>query len=171
MIADLPDNMYSMVMSTTFDMPKQAIESIDQYGTNLSQRIVSSLEQWPLQSREYRSDVTNYISLSTKSLWNALSGYDERYYGGISAEDSDFVRRARCLPGFKQVISDAVSLHQYHKGKTRYYNPPPSVITQPRWDEGVAINHAIYHAWDGTYANPQKWPWGQLGSGEVITNG
>jgi hypothetical protein len=114
--------------------------------------------------------VTNYISLAPRALWEALRGYDERYYGGISAEDSDFVRRARKLPGFAQVVSEGVSLHQYHSGKTCYYSPPPSVITKERWAEGVAINHAIYHAWDGASRNPQKWPWGQLGTGEVITN-
>jgi hypothetical protein len=161
---------YWMVMSTTYDMPQQYLNLLDPYGQNLRQQYLEDLVRWPLQSKEYRSDVTNYISLAPRALWAILKGYDERYYGGISAEDSDFVRRARKLPGFKQVISEGISLHQYHKGKTCYYNPPPSVITQERWDEGVAINHAIFHSWDGTYRNRQKWPWGEFGVGEVITN-
>jgi glycosyltransferase involved in cell wall biosynthesis len=159
-----------MVMSTTLDLRRNILDQLDAYGTNLSEKHVRASERWPLQSRSYPSDVTNYISLAPRRLWEALGGYDERYYGGISAEDSDFVRRARKLPGFVQVVSDGLSLHQYHQGKTCYYSPPPSVITQQRWDEGVAINHAIYHAWDQTSRNPQKWPWGTYGLGEVVTN-
>jgi len=161
---------YWMVMSTTYDVPQQYLDLLDAYGQNLRKEYLSELVRWPLQSASYRSDVTNYISLAPRALWEALEGYDERYYGGISAEDSDFVRRARKLPGFKQVISEGISLHQYHKGKTCYYNPPPSVITQERWNEGVAINHAIYCEWDGTHHNRQKWPWGTIGVGEVVSN-
>lgn len=159
-----------MVMSTTYDLSREVLERLDAYGSNLTQKMVDYCHQWPLQSESYRSDVTNYISFAPRALWEAIGGYDERYYGGISAEDSDFVRRARALPGFKQVVSEGVSLHQYHSGKTMYYNPPPSVITQERWDEGCAINHAIFHNWDQTHKNPQRWPWGELGVGEIITN-
>jgi hypothetical protein len=75
-------------------------------------------------------------------------------------------------------ISDGVSLHQSHSGKTCYYDPPPSLITRERWAELVELNHVIYRAWDGTRPllrqvagkNPQRWPWGTLGVGEVITN-
>lgn len=162
---------YGMVMSTTYDVPPQELDKLDRYGTNVNEAFVRGLYRWELQSKAYRSDVTNYISLTSKALWEALGGYDERYYAGISAEDSDFVRRARLLPEFKQVVSEGVSLHQYHGGKTCYYDPPPSVITKARWDELVAMNHAIYNAWDQkTVKNQQKWPWGTLGLGEVITN-
>lgn len=163
---------HRMVMSTTYDVPKQYLDLLDGYGTNLTQPIIDECQRWPLQSRAYRSDVTNYISVATRKTWEALRGYDERYYGGISAEDSDFVRRARCLPGFAQeVSSEAVSLHQYHGGKTTYYDPPPSLISRERWQEGVAINHAIFHNWDGTARNPMKWGVGELGVGEIITSG
>ena len=162
---------YFMVMSTTYDFPAQYLDTIDLYGSNLTQDIVNKLSRWPLQSEHYRSDVTNYISLAPRELWLELNGYDERYYGGISAEDSDFVRRARKLPGFKQVISPALSLHQFHHGKSAYYNPPRKYITQERWDEGVAINHAIYNSWDNTFKNPQKWPWGKIGVKEILSNG
>lgn len=157
-----------MVMSTTYDLPAQYLDVLDQYGSNLTEGIVKACYQWPLQSQHYRSDVTNYISLAPRGLWEKLGGYDERYYGGIAAEDSDFVRRARALPNFEMVISEGVSLHQFHQGKTRYYNPPPRLITQERWTEGCAINRAIYDNWDGSFANPQKWPWGTLGVKEVI---
>jgi predicted glycosyltransferase involved in capsule biosynthesis len=160
-----------MVMSTTYDVPRQELDKLDRYGTNLNDAFVRACHEWPLQSKAYRSDVTNYISLVPRQLWETLGGYDERYYAGISAEDSDFVRRARKLPEFKQVISEGVSLHQSHNGKTCYYNPPPSVITQARWDELVAMNHAVYRLWDEkSFKNQQKWPWGTLGIGEVITN-
>lgn len=175
LLADAPqDTPYWAVMSTTYDVPRQELDRLDRYGTNVDGAFVRGLYQWELQSARYRSDVTNYISLAPKGLWEAIGGYDERYYAGISAEDSDFVRRARKLLGFKQVISEGVSLHQYHGGRTCYYKPPPSVITQARWDELVAMNHAVYRSWDETasdaHRNKQKWPWGTLGIGEVITN-
>lgn len=171
LIADAPDAATWMVMSTTYDLPKQYLDLLDEYGANLTPGLVKACERWPLQSWSYPSDVTNYVSAASRATWEALRGYDERYYGGISAEDSDFVRRGRCLPGFKQAISFAVSLHQFHNGKTTYYDPPPSVITKERWNEGVAINHAVYHSWDETARNPTKWAWGELGVGEVITSG
>lgn len=170
MIADAPKCDHWMVMSTTYDIPGHIVDMLDPMGQNLLPGHVAQCEKFPLQSHAYRSDVTNYICLAPRKVWEGLGGYDERYYGGISAEDSDFVRRARKLPGFQQVISDGVSLHQYHGGKTAYYNPPPSYITKERWNEGVAINHAIFHAWNEQSANPQKWPFGTFGVGEVITN-
>lgn len=172
MIDDIPRVPHPnwMVMSTTYDMQPQVLDMLDRYGQNLLPAYVDICKSWPLQSEFYRSDVTNYICLASRSVWENLGGYDERYYGGISAEDSDFVRRARTLPGFAQVISKGISLHQFHNGKTCYYSPPPQVITKKRWDEGVQINHAVYNAWDGTTKNPQQWPWGMLGIGEVITN-
>lgn len=163
-------NVYWMVMSTTYDLPAQYLNLLDPYGQNMLEGYVEACRQWPLQSQFYRSDVTNYISLASRQLWERLGGYDERYYGGISAEDSDFVRRARALPDFVQVVSEGVSLHQFHNGKTMYYDPPASTITRSRWDEGCQINHAIYHSWDGKPENPQQWPMGTLGVGEAISN-
>ncbi len=159
-----------MVMSTTYDMPAQYLNLLDSYGQNLLPAYVEECRQWPLQSKFYRSDVTNYISLTPRKLWERIGGYDERYYGGISSEDSDFVRRARALPDFAMAVSEGVSLHQFHAGKTMYYDPPASTITKERWAEGCDINHAIYHSWNGTPENPQQWPMGALGVGEVITN-
>lgn len=161
---------YWMVMSTTYDVPNEIVQVLDPYGSNLSQKMVDYCKQWPLQSRDYRSDVTNYISLTPRALWEEIDGIDERYMGGISSEDSDFVRRARCLPGFDMMISEGISLHQFHAGKTKYYNPKPSVITQERFREGVEINHAIYHSWDGSQKNGQSWPWGEIGITDLMRN-
>jgi hypothetical protein len=159
-----------MVMSTTYDVPQQYLDLLDPYGQNLTPGIVNECRRWPLQSKAYRSDVTNYICLASRALWEKLNGYDERYFGGISAEDSDFVRRARCLPDFKQVISEGLSLHQFHGGKTCYYSPRPSVISEQRFDEGCQINRAIYDAWDNTYENRTPWQTGTFGVAEVISN-
>ncbi len=171
LLADRPRGDTWMVMSTTYDLPAQILEDLDQYGSNLTQGVVEACYRWPLQSAQYRSDVTNYISLAPASLWKRLNGYDERFFGGISAEDSDFVRRARRLEGFEMVISEGVSLHQYHGGKTAYYNPKPSVITPERFREGVVNNHAIYDSWDGSPVSPQGWDWGSHGVKEVIESG
>jgi glycosyltransferase involved in cell wall biosynthesis len=172
LLTDAPrDTKHWMVMSTTYDLPAQHVNVLDQYGSNLTCAIVKDCERWPLQSNHYRSDVTNYICMASREVWDTIGGYDERYYGGISSEDSDFVRRARVLPDFKQVVSDGLSLHQFHAGKTCYYDPPPEVCTQARWKEGCDINHAIFHNWNGNAVNPQKWPAGTFGLGEIIKNG
>lgn len=171
MIRDIPvgcDNW--MAMSTTYDVQPQVLDLLDRYGQNFLPAYIDICKSWPLQSKFYRSDVTNYICAASRSVWESIGGYDERYYGGISSEDSDFVRRARTLPGFEQVISEGVSLHQFHNGKTCYYSPPPSVISNERWKEGVQINHVVYNAWDGTSRNPQSWGWGSIGVGEILTN-
>lgn len=171
MIADAPKTDNYMVMSTTYDVPMQYLSQLDSYGSNLTKVIVNHCKRWPLQSKEYRSDVTNYICLASRNVWESLQGYDERYFAGISAEDSDFVRRARTLPGFQQVISDGISLHQYHGGKTMYYDPQEAVIQKARFDEGCKINRVIYDNWDGTHNNKQTWDWGTFGVKEVVKNG
>ncbi len=159
-----------LVVSTTYDCPPEVLDTLDSYGSNLCQQDVVKCHKWPLQSSHYRSDVTNYVSLAPRSLWETLGGYDERYFAGIGAEDSDFVRRARALPDFRMEVSDGTSLHQYHGGRTRYYRPDPRVISEAKWAEGVAVNRAVYDAWDGKAANSQKWAFGTIGIKEVLTN-
>ncbi len=171
MIRDIPPGTPNwMVMSSTYDVPPQVLELLDNYGQNFLPAYIDLCRPYPLQSQYYRSDVTNYICAASRAVWEGIWGYDERYYGGISAEDSDFVRRARTLPDFTQVISNGISLHQSHGGKTMYSDPLPSVITKARWDEGVAINHAIYHSWANETLNQQQWPWGTIGVEEVLSN-
>jgi glycosyltransferase involved in cell wall biosynthesis len=158
----------AMVMSTTYDAPLSVLWELDDYGTDVTERTVQKCLQWPLQSKAYRSDVTNYLALFQRKLWDELDGVDERYVGGIAAEDSDFVRRARKL-GAQTVISDAVSLHQYHGGRTAYYEP--TTIDQARYWEGVKRNRAIYDAWDGeTCKSGHAWEWGTKGIVEAIVN-
>lgn len=170
----LPQKKEFILFSTTLDVQMPVLSRLDSYGTNLTGDMVKQCEKWPLQSTAYRSDVTNYLSLSRRSLWLSLGGYDERFLAGIGAEDSDFVRRARALPSFAatEVHEGAVSLHQFHRGKTCRYDPPPSVITKERWDIGVAVNRAHYDAWrDGNIMsakNTQDWPWGEIGVVDVL---
>jgi glycosyltransferase involved in cell wall biosynthesis len=169
-IRDYPDTDFGLVMSTTYDIPQISMLRLDEYGSNLDENIFRSCLPYFLQSEHYRSDVTNYISMCSRELWERIGGYNEQYFGGISREDSDFCRRARILPGFKQVISTGVSLHQFHGGKTLRYEPDPSVISQERFYEGCKINTRIFDAWDNTPENPQTWPWGTYGVVEVIKN-
>lgn len=172
LIADVPANAeHYIVASTTYDVPQQYLDILDQYGQNLTPGIVNECKRWPLQSHDYRSDVTNYISLTSRKLWDKIGGFNEMYFGGISAEDSDFVRRARCTPNFKQVISDGISLHQFHGGRTKYYWPKESVISKDRFEDGCAINRCIFQDYiEGVYSNPQKFEWGTYGVKEVISN-
>lgn len=170
MIQDIPDSKNFLVFSTTYDVPQEILDQLDKYGTNLNDRMLEGCYKWPLQSINYRSDVTNYISLTPRSLWNAIGGYDERYMAGISSEDSDFVRRSRSLGNCITVISEAISLHQFHGGRTMYYEPKANIVSRKRFDEGVSINHATYYNWNGKAENPQKWPIGTYGIQEILTN-
>lgn len=167
MIGAIPDDPYYIVFSTTFDVPAFYLNLLDDYGDNLEQRLVDACRQYPLQSKSYRSDVTNYLSLCPRVLWEKLGGYDELYYGGIAAEDSDFVRRARVLKA-NLFVHDAISLHQFHGGKTCYYEPQE--ISTENWKEGVSINHKIYHGWNGSHEVDSSWDYGTIGVGKIYTN-
>lgn len=168
--ADIPEGTRNwMVFSTTHDVPGHLLATLDCQGTNLHERVVEATQEWPLQSEDYRSDVVNYCSLVPRTLWETLGGFDERYLAGISAEDSDFVRRARALHGFVSVVSPALSLHQSHGGRTRYYWPKPSVIERDRFEHGCQVNRRLYDSWDGSYHNRQPWPPGTHGVVEVVT--
>lgn len=171
LVEAIPDAPAWAVMSTTYDVPPAILDQLDDYGSNLTKNHLWQCQQWPLQHPLFETDVTNYLSLTPRSLWETLGGYDERYVGGIACDDSDFIRRARTIAGFTRVISsEGVSLHQHHAGKTCWYDPPPSVITQERWDEGVRRNRVVYDAWDGETRNPQPWAWGEHGVVEIITS-
>jgi GT2 family glycosyltransferase len=169
LVDEAPRSGFYLCFSQTFDVPKQILGLLNDDGSNMTWAVAAACERWPLQTEAYRSDVTNYVSLTPRSLWEEIGGYDERYYQGISAEDSDFVRRARATGRCPTVISRGVSLHQSHGGRTAYYWPEPGVITRERFDEGCRINRAVYDSWDGSHANPQAWPLG-LGLGEFLTN-
>jgi GT2 family glycosyltransferase len=171
LMAAAPLGPHWAMMSTTYDIPPEVVGKLGEYQAELTYQQMAVSQRYPLQSRDYRSDVTNYISLAPRSLWDSVCGYDERYFSGIAAEDSDFVRRARTLPDFQmQVSHQAISYHQSHGGKTCYYDPPSSYITQERWQEGCRLNRIWYDAWDGTYRNHTPWEIGSIGIAEVITN-
>jgi glycosyltransferase involved in cell wall biosynthesis len=63
-----------MVMSTTYDVPRQVLDRLDPFGSNLTDAVVRECHPWPLQSRAYRSDVTNYISLAPRACGRPWAG-------------------------------------------------------------------------------------------------
>jgi GT2 family glycosyltransferase len=170
LLRDQPDAPHSTVVTTTFDMPQHVLDTLDPYGSNLSERHLQAVQQWPLQSEEYRSDVTSYLCLIPRHTWEAVGGYDERLLAGVGAEDSCWVRRARLLPGFRWVISRAVSCHQFHGGRTRYYPQKASTMSQEAWDRGVRTNRVLFDIEPTSPMNPQPWPAGKYGVVEVIRN-
>lgn len=175
LLAEVPPQDLFIVFPTTLDMPQDALPHLDPYGANLTPHLVRYCAQWPLASPHYHADGFLWGSLCSRSLYEALGGYDERYVGGLGKEDSDFMRRARALPGWEDsknlVRSRVVTLHQNHGSRTRFSGPLPSVITEERWKEGEALSKQVWDLWDGTYHNRQPWPWGEFGVTEVICNG
>lgn len=174
LIQEFPKEKHGLAFSTTFDLPQLVLDNIGVYGTEFNNRHLNYVKQWPLQNKSYRSDVTNYISLSNRATWETVGGYDERYIYGIGKEDSDFVRRCRAIPGWSDeknlVRSDAISLHQYHGGKTCYYNQKPEVATPEKWKQGETLSRPLYDSWDGSYKNSQPWAWGEIGIVDILTN-
>lgn len=164
-------NVPCLMFSRTHDIPQSVLIYLDVYGSNLTQNMVDFTSNFPLQSRYYHSDVTNYLSLTTRDVWEQLQGYDERYLAGIACEDSDFVRRVRQIPGAIVGRSEALSLHQYHGGKTRYYDPIERGMNNQQWDIGLQINRKLYHSWNGLIKNQQSWEIGTLGVKNVISKG
>lgn len=163
-----------LAFSTTLDVPKEVLGIIDPYGANLHPGMVEYCKKWPLATPAFHTDVTNYISLSSRKLWETLGGYNEEFVGGLGKEDSDFVRRCRAIPGWKDETnlrrSMALSLHQFHGGRTWHYMPDPAVITQERWVEGERLSKAVWDRWDGTHKNPQPWEFGTCGVTEIVSN-
>lgn len=164
-------NFPCLVFSSTNDISPNILCSLDEYGSNLSYGMISYTSMFPLQNQNYHSDVTNYLSLTSRYVWEQLFGYDERYLAGIACEDSDFVRRARKIEGLITIRSQGLSLHQYHGGKTRYYDPVERGMNNQKWDIGLQINRKLYHSWDGSIKNQQPWEIGVLGVKDVVEKG
>lgn len=170
MLAEKFDNPSKFVcLSTTYNVPRHVLLHVNTYGSNISPMTVEACRPWVLGSHLYRSDVTNYLSLCPKSLFEAVGGYDERYLTGVGGEDSDFVRRCRAY-GAEVGYCGAVSLHQDHGGRTRYSNQDQAIITDARWREGEKIKWDLYNSWDGTSLNGQGWSWGEFGVVDVVSN-
>lgn len=163
-----------LAFSTTYDVPKHILQSLDQYGTNLSPRVVDLCRRWPLASPHFHTDVTNYVCLMSKALIEKVGGYDERFLKGIGKEDSDFVRRCRAIPGWTDAEcmrrTDAISLHQSHGGRTFWSEQDQSQISNSRWKEGERLSKAVWDLWDGSFENRQPWPWGEVGIVDVVAN-
>lgn len=174
LIDDAPKNNEPyIVFSTTYDTPQEVLDKIDAYGQHLDQVLIDKYcKPFPLQDLGYKSEVVNYLSLSSRGTWEQIGGFDERYYAGIACEDSDFVRRIRRCPYGKLIWSEGITLHQYHGGMTRYYQPLPANITMDRWNEGLAINRAVFAQWDEKSKLKKVFDheFGTLGVGKVVTN-
>jgi hypothetical protein len=157
------------VVSTTYDIPESILKRLNRDGSNVDE-LIGFCTDYPLASQSYHSDVTNYISMCHVSLWNKIGGYDERYVAGIAAEDSDFIQRCRAVPNFEMVRCgrEAISLHQFHGGKTMYYEPKQEVIDRDKWDRGVEINRKLYREWNGQYQNSMPWKQAEYGIVKVI---
>ena len=158
-----------LIVSTTFDIPENILKRLNKDGSNIND-VIGHCTDYPLASQNYHSDVTNYISMCHYSLWEAIGGYDERYCAGIAAEDSDFVQRCRAVPGFEMVRCgrEAINLHQFHGGKTCYYEPKEEIIQREKWDSGVEINRTLYRNWNGQYRNSMPWKQAEFGIVNVI---
>jgi glycosyltransferase involved in cell wall biosynthesis len=172
MLATRPkDNDNYIIFSHTFDLPQQHLDQLTEYGGNIDSETVKSCRSWVMQGPSYKNCVTCYLSLTSRKVWEAIGGFDERYYAGIGCEDVDFWRRASALPGYYQeYLEDAISLHQYHGGVSHFYRPKPEVISEERLAEGARINRTHYDRWDGQAKNGQSWPCGVYGVREIHSN-
>lgn len=163
-----------LALSSTCDVPPEVLGALDSLGSNFSEAMAAYCARLPLATPSFHTDVTNYLSLTSRALWETLGGYDERYVGGLGKEDSDFVRRCRAVPGWQDahnlVRSEALSLHQSHGGRTCHGGQDQSVISDERWREGERLSKAVWDSWDGTHPNAQGWEPGAVGVVEVVRN-
>ncbi len=165
------NNLHTIIYSTTYNIPQEIQPELGESAENLDNRYISYCRQWPLQSKNYKSEVTNYISLYPKESALLLNLYDERFLLGIGADDSDFSRRFRHLPNGKQIYSDLVSLHLDHGGVNCYHDAKPDIIAMSKWNKGLSINRELFNSWDGvSFKNQQPWTPGIYGIKEVIKN-
>lgn len=167
---------YQIKFSTTFDIPESILYQLDTYGSNISSNMIRECAKFPLAGKYLHTDVTNYLCLISRNLWNKVGGFNEEYVAGIGKEDSDFIRRCRKIPGWTDEKNmfranyESLSLHQSHKGRTMYYLPDSNIITQERWKQGEELSKKVWNRWDGTYNNPQPWTPGIVGVTKVVAN-
>lgn len=165
---------YFLAFTTVYDVPEHILIHLDAYGTNLSPHQVEACRQWPLASPYFHTDVTNYVSLCSRALYEKIGGYDERYLRGVGKEDSDFVRRCRKIPGWTDSENmrrtNAIALHQSHRGRTWWGNQDQTIISDARWKEGEKRSKEVWDRWDGTCENKQEWEWGKHGVISVVSS-
>lgn len=105
LINEFPKEQYGLVFSTTFDLPQEVLDNIGVYGTEFGKRHMDYVQRWPLQTKNYRNDKINYLSLSNRATWEAIGS-------------TDFLSGCRQIPGWTDgkniVYSDAISLHQHN---------------------------------------------------------
>ena len=165
LISDLPNTKYAWSVSKTWDLPQSVLDKLDEYGANLAEKDMLSCSNRVLSNSNH---VPNYLSLFTRSIWDEIGGYDERFMGGIGAEDSDFMRKSFRLPDFKWSNSHALSLHQNHGGVSHLQRPLPSVISEERLKTGAEINFKLYKSLENETKNTQPWPIASYGIKEVL---
>jgi hypothetical protein len=80
--------------------------------------------------------------------------------------------RARVLPNYTEKYLEVISLHQNHSGRTCYQEQDQSIITNTKWDEGVAKGREYLATWDKkTAMNRQTWEPGTIGITKVKKHG
>lgn len=146
---------YWMMYCTTYNGPEES-----QHDINAVLEYVR-LKQAVLQSKNKQGDITNYLSLCPRSLWEELNGYDERYVGGQACEDSDFARRARKLAG-PHHYCDAETIHQFHGSVTN------EIGHNSRLYEGLLRNRKLFNNWHGGIQTGQYWKPAEYGVGRVV---
>lgn len=146
---------------TTYNVYSQELQNQINSGKTSLVKALLKIQQAVLQGPNRQSDVTNYLSICTKSLWEKLRGYDERYVAGQACEDSDFARRTRVLLKKNNYI-DAETLHQYHGDITH------GITASGPLYPGLLTNRKLFYNWDGGHRNSQPWEPGTLGIKRVV---
>lgn len=155
--------MATQIYCDTYNVYSKELQSLVNAGAVDRVRYFLKIKQAVLQGRNKQADVTNYLSLADRTVWENLNGYDERYVGGQACDDSDFARRARKFCGYAEnLYAPAETLHQYHGNITHGITADSSLYT------GLLANRKIFNDWDGDVKNKQEWPIGTYGIVEVI---
>lgn len=173
MLSEIPQTEHYLAFSTTVNLDEEILKHLDPLGHNLHPEWISGhAYKYVLASPNYPADVTNYLSLCSRSVWTTLNGYNEGFLQGLAKEDSDFVRRCRAIPGWKDinnmVRSTALSLHQDHGSRTPYAKQ--TCMSDEKWDELANLTKPLYNSWDGSCKNSQTWTIGE-GVIEIVSNG
>ena len=162
-------NLYTLVYSTTYDIPKHLMGKIGEYGELIDNSIVSQCSHLVFQSPKKQSLVTNYLSLAPREAWIAMNGYDCSFLCGIACEDSHFSLRFCNLPKWQWLFSEALTLHQNHDGINEFQQS--SKFSKEKWDELVSVNRKHYHTITNDVLRAEKGlNYSNFGMKDVISN-